>query len=63
LARYASLLSEENRRMGRARASRTLQTSRWQSWRALGNSLGLLFIRTLSRAERVQVAMRSRGGA
>jgi energy-coupling factor transporter transmembrane protein EcfT len=32
-------------------------------WLLLGNSLGLLFVRTLSRAERVQAAMRSRGGA
>jgi len=63
LARYSALLSDEARRMRRARAGRTLRASRWQLWRALGNSLGLLFIRTVSRAERVQLAMRSRGGA
>ncbi|HYQ26418.1 MAG TPA: CbiQ family ECF transporter T component [Polyangiaceae bacterium] len=62
LARYSSLLSDEARRMRRARAGRTLTASRLQAWWALGNSLGLLFIRTVSRAERVQVAMRSRGG-
>lgn len=62
LARYSSLLGEEARRMRRARAGRTLRASRWQQWRALGNSIGLLFIRTVSRAERVQIAMRSRGG-
>jgi cobalt/nickel transport system permease protein len=63
LARYSSLLVDEARRMRRARAGRTLQASRWLEWLALGNSLGLLFVRTVSRAERVQVAMRSRGGA
>ena len=62
LARYSSLLVDEARRMRRARAGRTLRASRWQWWRALGNSLGLLFVRTVSRAERVQIAMRSRGG-
>jgi len=62
LARYSSLLSEEARRMRRARAGRTLRASRFLLWRALGTSLGLLFVRTVSRAERVQIAMRSRGG-
>jgi cobalt/nickel transport system permease protein len=63
LTRYSDLLSDEARRMRRARAGRTLRSSRWLEWRALGNSLGLLFVRTVSRAERVQNAMRSRGGA
>ncbi|HYP99383.1 MAG TPA: CbiQ family ECF transporter T component [Polyangiaceae bacterium] len=63
LARYSDLLSDEARRMRRARTGRTLRGSRFQEWLALGNSLGLLFVRTVSRAERVQSAMRSRGGA
>jgi len=63
LARYSSLLGDEARRMRRARAGRTFRTSRVREWRALGNSLGLLFIRTVSRAERIQSAMRARGGA
>jgi len=63
LSRYFSLLTDEARRMRRARAGRTLRASRVRLWLALGNSLGLLFIRTVSRAERVQTAMRSRGGA
>jgi len=62
LARYSELLGDETRRMRRARAGRSLRGSRWLEWRALGNSLGLLFVRTVSRAERVQTAMRSRGG-
>jgi energy-coupling factor transporter transmembrane protein EcfT len=49
--------------MRRARAGRTLRSSRLSLWRALGNSIGLLFVRTVSRAERVHAAMRSRGGA
>jgi len=63
LSRYSSLLVDEARRMRRARAGRTLRASRVRLWLGLGNSLGLLFIRTVSRAERVQIAMRSRGGA
>lgn len=63
LARYSTLLSDEARRMRRARAGRTLRQSRFREWRALGNALGLLFVRSLSRAERVQRAMRARGGA
>ena len=63
LSRYSSLLVDEARRMRRARAGRTLHASRVRLWLGLGNSLGLLFVRTVSRAERVQVAMRSRGGA
>lgn len=62
LARYSELLGDEARRMRRARAGRTLRSSRWLEWLALGNSLGLLFVRTVARAERVQSAMRSRGG-
>ena len=62
LARYSSLLIDEARRMRRARAGRTLRASRWQLWRAQGNSLGLLFVRSVSRAERIQIAMRARGG-
>jgi cobalt/nickel transport system permease protein len=62
LARYSSLLIDEAQRMRRARAGRTLRASRWLLWRAMANSIGLLFVRTVSRAERVQVAMRARGG-
>ena len=63
LSRYSTLLVDEARRMRRARAGRTLRASRWRVWLALGNSIGLLFVRTVARAERVQIAMRSRGGA
>jgi cobalt/nickel transport system permease protein len=63
LHRYLFLLVEESKRMQRARAGRTLRGGRWALWGALGNSVGLLFVRTVSRAERVHAAMRSRGGA
>jgi len=63
LARYSSLLNDEARRMRRARSGRTFRSSRLLYWHALGSALGLLFIRTVARAERVQSAMRARGGA
>lgn len=61
LQRYGSVLADEAARMRRARAGRTLRAGRLELWRAQGNALGLLFVRALSRAERVQAAMRARG--
>jgi cobalt/nickel transport system permease protein len=63
LSRYLFLIADESRRMRRARAGRTLRESRWAVWRALGTSVGLLFVRSVQRAERVHAAMRARGGA
>ncbi len=63
LHRYLFVLADESRRMRRARAGRTLRVSRWALWAALGNSIGLLFVRSVSRAERVHAAMRARGGS
>jgi cobalt/nickel transport system permease protein len=63
LARYLLLIADESKRMRRARAGRTLHASRWALWLALANSIGLLFVRSVQRAERVQAAMRARGGA
>lgn len=63
LYRYSFLLAEESTRMRRARAGRTLRGGRLAEWRARGGEIGLLFVRTVSRAERVHAAMRSRGGA
>jgi cobalt/nickel transport system permease protein len=62
LHRYSFVLVEESKRMRRARAGRTLHASRVALWRALGSSIGLLFVRSVSRAERVQAAIRARGG-
>ncbi len=63
LHRYLFVMADESKRMRRARAGRTLHASRLGLWRALGSSIGLLFVRTVSRAERVHAAMRARGGA
>ncbi|MEO6603878.1 MAG: CbiQ family ECF transporter T component [Polyangiaceae bacterium] len=63
LSRYLFLIADESKRMRRARAGRTLRASRSALWRALANSIGLLFVRCVQRAERVQAAMRARGGA
>lgn len=63
LYRYSFVLSDESTRMRRARAGRTQKGGRLSQWRARGGSLGLLFVRTVARAERVHAAMRSRGGA
>ena len=63
LDRYWLLIVDESRRMRRARAGRTLRSSRWATWRAHAHSIGLLFVRATSRAERVEAAMRARGGA
>ncbi|MES1174989.1 MAG: CbiQ family ECF transporter T component [Myxococcales bacterium] len=62
LSRYLFLIADESKRMRRARAGRTLRESRWALWRALANAIGLLFVRSVQRAERVQASMRARGG-
>ena len=59
--RYLPVLAEESRRMQRARASRTFSTSRRLAWESLTNILGQLFIRSADRAERIYLAMCSRG--
>lgn len=61
LDRYWLVLAEESRRMQRARSGRLLGQGRWSLWQLLANSLGLLFVRSVARAERVQAAMRARG--
>ena len=63
LHRYLFLVIDESKRMRRARRGRTLRSSRWATWRTLGNSVGLLFVRSVFRAERVQAAIRSRSGS
>jgi energy-coupling factor transporter transmembrane protein EcfT len=63
LYRYLFVLGDESKRMRRARAGRTLRSSRLELWAALAGSIGLLFVRTVSRAERVHAAMRARGGS
>ena len=61
MCRYLPVLAEESRRMQRARASRTFSRSRRLAWRSLTTIIGQLFIRGAERAERIYLAMCSRG--
>ena len=60
--RYLFVLVEESGRMQRAQASRTFtRCSRLAVWRALAQMLGQLFVRSITRAERIYAAMCARG--
>lgn len=59
--RYLPVLAEESARMQRARASRTFSSNRKSAWRNLTTIIGQLFIRSTDRAERIYLAMCSRG--
>ena len=57
--RYLFLLVDEQRRLQRARASRTY--SRRRDWQSVSGIIAQLFVRSLGRAERVYAAMCARG--
>jgi cobalt/nickel transport system permease protein len=59
--RYLPVLAEESRRMQRARASRTFSRGRRVVWQNLSAIIGQLFIRSVTRAERIYLAMCARG--
>lgn len=61
--RYLELLSHESERCNRARELRqgAASPSLKLRWKALGQVVASLFLRTLERAERVSQAMRTRG--
>jgi cobalt/nickel transport system permease protein len=59
--RYLPLLSDETRRMSRARASRSFSPHRRGMWQDLTLIIGQLFIRSADRAERIYLAMCARG--
>lgn len=59
--RYIFVLIDELMRMKQAHDSRTLRYKRWSEIRTLANLIGVLFIRAYERAERVYIAMCSRG--
>jgi cobalt/nickel transport system permease protein len=61
MCRYLPVLGEESRRMQRARSSRTFSSSRRLAWRSRSVIIGQLFIRSAERAERIYLAMCSRG--
>lgn len=58
--RFVFILEDEIDRMVRAREARSFETSWLQSVRTAGNMIGVLFLRSYERAERVYAAMRSR---
>jgi len=59
--RYIFVLVDEVMRMKRARDSRNFGGSKFWQIKTIGNMIGTLFMRTYERAERVYVAMVSRG--
>jgi len=59
--RYLPVLTEESRRMSRARTSRTFRRRRLAAWQDLSLVIGQLFIRSAERAERIYLAMCARG--
>ncbi len=59
--RYLVLLREEGKRLALARELRTFAWRPRLALRAMGHSVGTLFVRTFERAERVHAAMAARG--
>ena len=59
--RYIFVLEDELMKMRLAKDSRTIGGSKWFHIRAQANMLGVLFIRAYERAEKVYLAMCSRG--
>lgn len=60
LYRYIFVLGDEARRMGEARRLRSFGR-RGMGWRVYGQMLGQLLLRTSARAQRIYLAMKSRG--
>jgi cobalt/nickel transport system permease protein len=61
MERYRYVLVEEVDRMATARRARTFRRRGTLSWSVLGGLIGMLFLRTFERAERVHDAMIARG--
>jgi cobalt/nickel transport system permease protein len=59
--RYRHVLTDELGKMVRARRARTFDRRRTLRWTLLGGLIGILFLRTFERAERVHGAMIARG--
>lgn len=59
--RYMFVLADQAMRMQMARDSRNFGFSRGNIFKTLGNMIGMLFIRSYERAERIYAAMLSRG--
>lgn len=62
--RHTALIGAEARRLQEAMRARSFRPrSNRHSWRSLGNLVGMLLVRALERASRIEEAMRCRGGA
>jgi cobalt/nickel transport system permease protein len=61
MERYRFVLLDELDRMATARRARTFRRRGSLSWSLLGGLIGMLFLRTFERAERVHGAMIARG--
>lgn len=61
MERYAHVLADELERMMRARRSRNFRGAGRLDWGILSGLIGMLLIRALERAERVESAMLARG--
>lgn len=61
MIRYVAVMLDELDRMKRARAARTFRSTRRHDWATLPNLVGLLFIRSVERSERVYQSMLARG--
>lgn len=59
--RYVHVLADELERMVHARRARTFRRSGRLEWARLGGLIGMLFVRSFERGERVHAAMRARG--
>ncbi len=59
--RYVFVLIDETQRMRRARLSRTFAKGGVRTWRSAAGIIGLLFVRSTERAERIFAAMSARG--
>lgn len=61
MLRFVHVTADQWSRMSRARAARGFDTTGPRSWPVLARSLGVLFIRSFERGERVHLAMLARG--
>lgn len=59
--RYIFVLIDQAMRMQMARDSRNFGVNRWVIFKTMGNMIGMLFIRSYERGERIYAAMLSRG--
>ena len=60
--RYIDLIRDESRRLHESMRARSfVPRSNRHTWRSYGNLIGMLLVRSLDRAERVEEAMRCRG--